>query len=231
VVAVAEHQSSGRGRLGRRWEAPPGSNLLVSVLLRPDLPADHRQLAGAVMALAARDAVGESIGLALGIKWPNDLLAPDGRKLAGVLAEADLHGGGDLEVQGTARLPIVVGIGINSNWPATDTDLPDELVGKATSLRQQVGRPVDRSGLLTALLAALSARVTDLESTVGRERQGADFRAGCTTLGTGVRVELPGEEFEGEAVDLTPEGHLVVGVDGGRRTVVAGDVVHLRPAD
>ncbi len=231
VVAVAEHQSSGRGRLGRRWEAPPGSNLLVSVLLRPDLPADHRQLAGAVMALAARDAVGESIGLALGIKWPNDLLAPDGRKLAGVLAEADLHGGSDPVAQAMPRLPIVVGIGINVNWPAVDTELPDELVGRATSLREQTGHLVDRSGLLAALLAALGARVADLESEVGRQRQGADFRAGCTTLGTAVRVELPGEEFEGKAVDLTSEGHLVVAVDGGRRTVVAGDVVHLRPAD
>jgi BirA family transcriptional regulator, biotin operon repressor / biotin---[acetyl-CoA-carboxylase] ligase len=231
VVAVAEHQSSGRGRLGRRWEAPPGSNLLVSVLLRPDLPADHRQLAGAVMALAAKDAVAESTGLDLGIKWPNDLLGPDGRKLAGVLAEADVHGGVDPVQRRTVRLPIVVGIGINVNWPAADADLPDELVGRATSLREQVGHPVDRAALLAALLAALGARASDLESEAGRVRQSADFRAGCTTIGTAVRVELPGEEFEGKAVDLTLEGHLIVAVDGENRTVVAGDVVHLRPAD
>ena len=92
VVAVADHQTAGRGRLGRRWEAPGGSNLLMSVLLRPPLPADQRQLASSVVALAATDAIAAVVGLEVGIKWPNDLLAPDGRKVAGVLAEADLAG-------------------------------------------------------------------------------------------------------------------------------------------
>ena len=141
VVAVADHQSAGRGRLGRRWEAPPGSNLLMSVLLRPDLPAEQRHLASAVVALAATEAVLTTQGLELGIKWPNDLQASDGRKVAGVLAEADLTGAEGFELP-----PVVVGIGINVNWPATDQDLPPELVGVATSLRQLLGRPVDRSG-------------------------------------------------------------------------------------
>ena len=90
VVAVADHQSAGRGRLGRSWEAPPGSNLLLSVLLRPDLPVGDRHLASAAVALAAAEAVDAVTGVRVGIKWPNDLLGPDGRKLAGVLAEADL---------------------------------------------------------------------------------------------------------------------------------------------
>ncbi len=228
VVAVADHQSAGRGRLGRRWEAPPGSNLLMSVLLRPDLPSDHRQLAGAAVALAATDAVAALTGLGLGIKWPNDLLGPDGRKLAGVLAEADVPGvpaGG-----GTPRAPIVVGIGMNVNWPEDDSDLPDELLGTATSLRQQTGRSVDRAELLEALLNFIGPRVGDLGSDAGRARQSADFQAHCTTLGTPVRVELPDDRFEGVATHLTPEGHLVVAVGGATRTVVAGDVVHLRTA-
>ena len=90
VVAVAEFQSAGKGRLGRRWEAPAGANLLLSVLLRPDLPAAERHLASAVVALAAAEGVESAAGLRLGLKWPNDLLGPDGRKLAGVLAEGDL---------------------------------------------------------------------------------------------------------------------------------------------
>ena len=114
VVAVADHQSAGRGRLGRRWEAPPGSNLLMSVLLRPDLPAGQRQLACGVVALAAIDAVASVTGLGVGIKWPNDLLGPDGRKLAGVLAETDVVGS---PAGSTLRAPIVVGIGVNVNWP------------------------------------------------------------------------------------------------------------------
>jgi BirA family transcriptional regulator, biotin operon repressor / biotin---[acetyl-CoA-carboxylase] ligase len=228
LVAVADHQSAGRGRLGRRWEAPPGSNLLMSVLLRPDLPAGHRHLASAVVALAAADAVATVTGLTVGIKWPNDLLGPDGRKLAGVLAEADVAG--PAADGATPRAPIVVGIGINVNWPRDDSDLPDGLLGSATSLLWELGRPVDRAALLDALLDALEPRAADLDTGPGRARQSADFRARCTTIGTLVGVELADERFEGVAADLTPEGHLVVEVDDGTRTVVTGDVVHVRPA-
>jgi BirA family biotin operon repressor/biotin-[acetyl-CoA-carboxylase] ligase len=240
VVAVADHQSAGRGRLGRRWEAPAGSNLLMSVLLRPRLPPEQRHLASAVVALAAADAVA-GLGLRLGIKWPNDLLAPDGRKLAGVLAEADLGPGaggpgapgerpGGRPPGGEPPAPIVVGIGINANWPVTDGDLPAELVGSATSLRQQLDRPVDRARLLESLLRSLGPRVADLDAPPGRQRQADDLRAACTTIGTAVRVDLADDRsFEGLATDVTPEGHLVVATDDGWRTVVAGDVVHVRP--
>jgi BirA family biotin operon repressor/biotin-[acetyl-CoA-carboxylase] ligase len=225
VVAVAAHQSAGRGRLGRRWEAPPGSNLLMSVLLRPGLAPGYGHLASAVVALAAADAAGSVAGVDLGLKWPNDLLAADGKKVAGVLAEADLT---RTDAPGSPRAPVVVGIGINANWPADDRDLPAELVGLATSLRQQTGRPVDLGDLLEALLAALEPRVADLESAPGRARQTGDLRHRCTTLGTRVRVELPESCFEGTATDLTPEGHLVVEEAGRSRTVVAGDVIHVR---
>jgi BirA family biotin operon repressor/biotin-[acetyl-CoA-carboxylase] ligase len=224
VVAVADHQEAGRGRLGRRWEAPPGANLLVSVLLRPDLPPASRHLASAVVALAAADAVDAVAGLATGLKWPNDLLGPDGRKLAGVLAEADLGA-----AAGPARPPVVVGIGINVAWPARLDDLPPELTTTATSLALETGHPVDRSALLDALLDALEPRVADLSTPTGRARQAADLRARCVTLGAAVRVELPDASFEGTAADVTDEGHLVVDTPDGRRTVVAGDVVHLRP--
>jgi BirA family transcriptional regulator, biotin operon repressor / biotin---[acetyl-CoA-carboxylase] ligase len=232
VVAVADHQSAGRGRLGRRWEAPSGSNLLLSVLLRPRLPPEQRHLASAVVTLAAADAVAE-LGLGLGIKWPNDLLAPDGRKLAGVLAEADLgpvSGAPGEPPGGEPPAPIVVGIGINANWPVTDRDLPAELVGSATSLRQQLDRPVDRARLLESLLRSLGPRVADLDSPPGRKRQADDLRAACTTIGTAVRVDLADDRsFEGIATDVTPEGHLVVKTGDRSRTVVAGDVIHVRP--
>jgi len=229
VVAVADHQSAGRGRLGRSWEAPPGSNLLVSVLLRPELPDGHRHLASAVVALAGADAVAAVTGLGVGIKWPNDLLGPDGGKLAGVLAEADLPG--PSKEGGTLVAPIVVGMGMNVNWPQADADLPPGLRGSATSLCQLVGRSVDRTRLLDALLDALGPRVGDLGSEAGRTRQAGDFRARCTTLGAPVRVELAEDRFEGLATDLTDEGHLVVVVGDRTRTVISGDVVHVRPLD
>jgi BirA family biotin operon repressor/biotin-[acetyl-CoA-carboxylase] ligase len=228
VVAVADHQTAGRGRLGRRWEAPARSNLLLSVLLRPDLPADQRHLASAVVALAAADAADTLVGVGLGIKWPNDLLGPGGEKVAGVLAEADLSGAPG--PSGAPAAAIVVGIGINVNWPAGDDDLPADLAGPATSLARLSGRPVDRQALLEALLTALEPRVTDLGTVTGRHRQAGAFRARCTTVGRPVRVELAAERFEGTALDVTAEGHLMVEVGGECRTVIAGDVVHLRTA-
>lgn len=230
VVAVADHQTAGRGRLGRTWEAPAGANLLMSVLLRPGLAADQRHLATTAVALAAVDAVGTLVevpggpGGRVGVKWPNDLVAPDGRKLAGVLAEADLGSA----AEGLAP-PVVVGIGVNVNWPATDDDLPPDLRGAAASLRQLAGATVDREALLAALLAALGPRAAALSTVAGRSRLADDLRAACTTIGTAVRVDLPDGSFTGTAVAVTDEGHLVVDVGGTPRTVVAGDVVHVRP--
>ena len=247
VVVVAGHQTAGRGRLGRRWEAPAGTNLLVSILLRPDLPPDQRHLAAAVVALAAAEAAGTLADLRLDVKWPNDLLAPDGRKVAGVLAESDLQarppaarlvgpaaGPGAHPTDGMpteiAPPAIVVGIGVNVNWPATDDELPEELVGTATSLRQLVDHPVDPSEVLHSLLDALDPRLDDLGTPWGRSRQADELRSRCVTLGTAVRIELADSTFEGRAVDVTPEGHLVVETGDGPRTVVAGDVVHVRPS-
>ena len=233
VVVVADHQSAGRGRLGRTWEAPAGSNLLMSVLLRPELPDDQRHLASAVVALAAADACGRVAGVVPGVKWPNDLLGHDGRKLAGVLAEADLAPAGRSAPPGPPGPPataIVVGIGINVNWPARESDLGPDLAGSATSLHRVTGARVDRTTLFEALLEALEPRVADLAHPPGRLRQAADFRARCTTLGTRVRVETAVGWFEGTARDLTSHGHLEVEVDGSVRTVVAGDVVHVRGA-
>jgi BirA family transcriptional regulator, biotin operon repressor / biotin---[acetyl-CoA-carboxylase] ligase len=130
VVAVADHQTAGRGRLGRAWEAPPGAALLCSILLRPELPVDRLHLATAVVALAAAEAVETVAGLRPDVKWPNDLLLGD-RKLAGVLAEAELPA-------------VVVGIGINVSAAPPD----------AASL----GEGVDRESLLVALLDNLERR-------------------------------------------------------------------------
>jgi BirA family biotin operon repressor/biotin-[acetyl-CoA-carboxylase] ligase len=231
VVAVADHQTAGRGRLGRSWQAPAGANLLLSVLLRPLLGPDQRHLATTAVALAAVDAIaatgaaGAGAPGRVGIKWPNDLVAPDGRKLAGVLAEADLT-----SVTPGSPPPVVVGIGINVNWPAVDDEVPPEFRGTATSLRQLAGFGSDREQLLVAVLAALGPRVAALATEAGRAQLAGDLRSACTTLGTPVRVDLPDRSFTGTAVSVTDDGHLVVDADGTPRTVVAGDVVHVRPA-
>ena len=252
VVAVADHQTAGRGRLGRTWEAPAGANLLFSVLLRPDIDATDRHLATTAVALAAVDAIraigvdavpgGAAVpighsevpgtvpsgvaGVRVSIKWPNDLVDTYGRKLAGVLAESDLASAPPAE---GLPAPIVVGIGINVNWPVDDADLPPELRGRAVSLRMLAGAPVDREELLHSLLSALDGRTADLVTIPGRDRLARGLLAACSTVGTQVRVDLADGSFEGTATGISPEGHLVVESDGRTRTVVAGDVVHVRP--
>jgi BirA family biotin operon repressor/biotin-[acetyl-CoA-carboxylase] ligase len=204
VVAVADHQTAGRGRLGRTWEAPAGASLLLSVLLRPALEPGRLHLVTAAVALAAAEACEQVAGVRPDLKWPNDLLVDD-RKLAGVLAEADLPA-------------VVVGIGINVNWGATDVP------NGGVALDQCAGRPVERGAVLDGLLVALESRVTDWDAV------GTEYRQRCATVGRLVRIDLGDETFTGTVADVSDEGHLLVDVGMCIRTVTAGDVVHLRPA-
>jgi BirA family biotin operon repressor/biotin-[acetyl-CoA-carboxylase] ligase len=179
----------------------------MSVLLKPDLPPDRLHLVTAAVAVAAVDGLHDVAGFRPGIKWPNDLVVDD-RKLAGVLAEAE--GGA-----------VVVGIGINLNWPA---DLPQELASIAVSANQVAGEQVDREAVLMALLDHLGASLGDWATVA------STYRRNCVTIGRAVRVELSDETFTGTASDVTDEGHLLVDIGMCLRTVSAGDVVHLRPA-
>ena len=221
VVVVADHQTAGRGRLGRVWQAPPGASLLATVLLRPTIPVVDAHLVTIAAALAAADACDAVAGVRPGLKWPNDLVVErDGttRKLAGLLAESVVSGG---------RIDAVaLGMGLNVQWPSP---LPDDLADIATALNLEAGRDVSRDDVLTAWLACLAERYQRLTAAGGTEALLAAYRVACSTLGREVRAELPGETLHGRAADVTREGHLVVETDDGRRVVSAGDVVHLRP--
>jgi BirA family biotin operon repressor/biotin-[acetyl-CoA-carboxylase] ligase len=220
TVLVAEHQDAGRGRLARSWVSPPGSGLTVSVLFRPTGVHPSRfgwlpLLAG----LAALDAVRTVTTAPAGLKWPNDLLVgAEPRKVAGILAE----------VADPGRPAVVVGIGIN-----VDAAPPDQ--PHATSLAAEAGHPVDRTEVLVALLTCLSEREAAWRAGRGdadATRLRADYREGCRSLGSSVRVELPGgTSVTGIAEDVDVDGRLLLlDAQGHRRAVAAGDVVHLRPA-
>jgi BirA family transcriptional regulator, biotin operon repressor / biotin---[acetyl-CoA-carboxylase] ligase len=139
AVVVADEQTAGRGRLGRRWLAPAGTSLLCSVQLRPQIDPQRLPELTGLAAQAAAEAIEEVTGLATEIKEPNDLLI-GGRKVAGVLAEA-------------REDRVVLGVGINVNIPAGE--LP---TGVATSLLVETGRELDRSDLLVELLERLERR-------------------------------------------------------------------------
>jgi len=233
IVLVADHQTAGRGRAGRSWVAPPGAGLLVSVLLRP--PAPVVDLATMAVAVSAAAAVARVAGFEPRLKWPNDLVWPgDGsardRKLAGILAEADWPAGSSIsagwkEPAAHDRAVVVVGIGVNVDWP---DEFPDELADLAVAIKHVVDEPVDREDLLIALLEELGPRYAAL---VDGDRTSllAEWRSRSATLGRWVRVDLGADDVEGTAVDVTDDGHLVVEtLEGIRRELAVGDVVHLR---
>jgi BirA family biotin operon repressor/biotin-[acetyl-CoA-carboxylase] ligase len=224
AVLVADHQTAGRGRLGRTWEAPAGTSLLCSTLIRPDLPLGQVQLVTMAVGIAASDACDAVAGVRPGLKWPNDLViaGPDGgdHKMAGVLAESIVREG--------SVAALVIGMGLNVNWPA---DLPDDLAAIATSLNHHAGRSVDREDLLAAHLLGLETMLAQLGGQGGRDELLLRYRQLSATLGRQVRVEMASSATVGTAVDVTDEGHLLVDVGGEIVPIAAGDVIHLRPAD
>ena len=214
-VVIAEHQSAGRGRGGKRWQAAPGESLLLSIVLRPTDPPSSMTVGPAPirLGLAACRAIERVAGVQAALKWPNDILAPDGRKLAGILCEA---------VSGAAPF-VVAGIGINVLQP--DSGWPPELDGRATSLRAATAVEPDRAALAGALIDALRP------FTPGSPELDADelraFERRDALLGSS--VELGGVPV-GTAAGLRPDGALLVRSTGTTRVVHAGTVRISAPA-
>ena len=232
VVVAAHHQSAGRGRAGRTWSAPPRASLLCTVLLRP--PAPLAPLVTMALAVAAAEAVEALAGFSPGLKWPNDLVVEgeDGatRKLAGILAEAEWPPGSHIaagyrEPAPHERATVAAGIGLNVDWPH---DLPDDLADIAVALNHVSGVRLTTTAVLEALLDRFDVHYGGLVT--GRSADViAAWRARSSTLGRRVRVDLGADDVVGTAVDVTDDGHLVVEtLDGRRRTLAVGDVVHLR---
>jgi BirA family biotin operon repressor/biotin-[acetyl-CoA-carboxylase] ligase len=211
LVAVAEYQTHGRGRLGRTWEAPAGSSLLCSVLLRPQIDLDDLQLGVAGVSLALRAALVRLCGLRPDLKWPNDLLVGES-KVAGVLAEVVATDDG---------AALVIGVGVNL------TDHPDG----ATSVSREAGVTITPPALLDILLEEIEPRRARLDDAEGRATLRAEYERALVTLGRRVRVETPDGFHVGDARGVDASGRLLVDVDGSPRAFSAGDVVHVRASD
>jgi BirA family biotin operon repressor/biotin-[acetyl-CoA-carboxylase] ligase len=183
ALVLAEVQERGRGRRGRPWESRPGESLTFSLLLRPALPLSALSLLPLLSGLALLEAVG--LG---GLKWPNDLLAPDGRKLAGVLLEA--------KAEGEEVAYALLGVGVNVAWAP-----------EGAAFLQEFG-PYSRREVLLAFLRRLEALLPLLEDP---EALLARYRQASYTLGRRVRVETPKGVVEGVAQEVLPDGSLLVG--------------------
>jgi len=216
AVLAAEHQTAGRGRNGRQWTTPPRSQIAVSVGIdTTGVPSTAWGLLPLATGVAVVDAISAATGVEAKLKWPNDVLVDTG-KLAGILAEV------------ASPAPTVV-IGTGLNVSVMPDDVPDSV---ATSLAMLTDAPVDRSALLTEFLTRLADRVESWRAAGGADdRLLDDYRQCSGTLGTAVRVLLPGDrQLLGDAVDIDESGRLLIDSEGERITVAAGDVTHLRPA-
>jgi BirA family biotin operon repressor/biotin-[acetyl-CoA-carboxylase] ligase len=213
TVLVAEHQDAGRGRLDRVWTSPPRAGLTVSLLVRPDVPAARRAWLSLLTGVALAEAVSEVAGVRASLKWPNDLLAPGGAKLAGILAE-------------TSGRAVVVGAGLNVSTRA------EELPETGTSLALVAGTPVDRAAVLLAYLRAFERRYLRWVGVLGDPVSSGlaqDYLAWCSTVGTTVTVTMPdGSALHGVAEAVDWDGRLVVRTRGGVVELASGDVRHVR---
>lgn len=211
TVVFTDFQSAGRGRLGRVWEATPGSSLLCSILLRPPLDVGELQLAVACVALGARAALVRLSGVRPGLKWPNDLMVGE-KKLAGLLAEVVTN-------QDSAAMVIGIGVNLTSNGSSDE---------RATNVAAESGVTVTARALLDILLEEVEWRRRALEGEEGRRQLREEYERSLETLGQVVSVQTRDTTVVGEALAVDSSGALVVLVDGVRRTFEVGDVVHLR---
>ena len=213
VARFTDLQTAGRGRRDRAWDMVPGGGLLVSFFVPwSDAASAHR--IPSALAVAAVDAVAEH-GRTVGLKWPNDLLTKDARKVAGMLAEMVSAEGG---IAG-----VVVGIGCNVSWRP-----PDQADRRAAMLDELAAEPIDRPALGRSLCAAFDRELEALAAT-GPGPLADRVRARSYTIGSDVRVEQADGVLVGRATDIDEDGRLILDVDGWQHRIEVGDVVHARP--
>jgi BirA family transcriptional regulator, biotin operon repressor / biotin---[acetyl-CoA-carboxylase] ligase len=211
-VILAEHQSAGRGRLGRNWASPRGASVLASLILLDDTLDLTGDLLALLTAVAAVDAVRSATGVVAEIKWPNDLVL-EGRKLGGILIESRAWAPAPhLPGSGNAY---VVGIGINCLQHRNH--FAPELRPWATSLELECPRAIDRTAVVRHLLGELDGWLAAPRTWDTETLRDAWVRR-AQPLGRRIRVRHDGETFAGQVLDIDPAAGLVVQLDhGGRR--------------
>ena len=223
TLLVADMQTAGRGRRGRSWTSPAGTNIYYTLILKPKFDPDKASMLTLVMAMAVSEGIEKYLAdngckdVTCGIKWPNDVVL-SGRKCVGILCE------GAFDPEG--RLCVIMGVGFNGNQRV----FPPELAASATSLFLEKQRqnpdaePVILRELLTAFLEAAEKAADRLEEG-GLPAILPEYRARSVTIGSAVRVIAPTEEYIGQAEGMDASGSLLVRDGSGvLRTVVCGDV-------
>lgn len=211
TLAVAEKQEAGRGRRGRSWEAPAGSGIYMTLVLKPEIDPNNASMITLVAALAVAGAITKCTGKPAGIKWPNDIVM-NGKKVCGILTE--------MSAQFDYVNHIVVGIGINVH----NENFPKEIEQMATSIYLETGEHVNRAALIEEVLEqferyyAVYLKTEDLSGLV------REYNASLVNMQKNVRVLDPKEPFEGKAMGITDRGELIVDTWESRKLVSSGEV-------
>lgn len=215
TLVVAEKQTAGRGRRGKVWESPLGTGIWMSLVLRPQIMPAEASVLTLLCGLATAEAIEAETGLSAGIKWPNDILI-NGKKAVGILTEMDCE---------MSEVHFVIpGIGINVNTAS----FPPEIADIATSLYLECGKTVSRRRLVHKVLERLEEHYETFLRTGSFAAMLEDYRKHCITLGKEVHV-LGRDPFFAEALDITPEGELLVRrADNGKEEVVFSGEVSIR---
>ncbi len=212
TVIVANKQTAGKGRRGRTWESPAGTNLYFSILLRPEIEIEKAPMLTLIMAYSAAKVLREEWGVRAGIKWPNDLVL-SGKKICGILTEMALNG----NVIGH----VVVGTGINVNV----TDFPEELRDKATSLYLETKTQFDRKKLLNEVLKEFWKQYNRFLEVQDLSFMQEAYNEILVNRGREVLVLEPGNEYSAVARGINAQGELLIEKNDGSKTAVyAGEV-------
>ncbi|MDP5019888.1 MAG: biotin--[acetyl-CoA-carboxylase] ligase [Opitutales bacterium] len=217
-AVLARTQKAGRGRLGRKWHSAPSGNLYLSLAFRPFIPPDRLKPFTLWMGLALCAHVEKSLGLKLGLKWPNDLQAPDGRKVAGMLTEARLDADSVRE--------LVFGVGLNLT--GAPKDFPADLRASAGSLEAALGAPLDLNREAAGVIAALFRAWEQFEEGTWSRSFRRLWSHHDVLAGKSVRVGLRGDPVAGIVDGIDDEGSLILRTGGGRRAIVSSGEVTLR---
>jgi len=223
LVIIADSQTLGRGRHGRRWLSPPGVNLYFTVLLRPPLAPEETTILPLLASVAVVDGIRACTGIHASIKWPNDIMIGD-KKVGGILMEA--------RTKGRMIELVALGIGINVNMRPEMFDR--DITASATSLREVIGQDIHRVRLLKEILEHLDYWYNGLLEG-NRALIIEEWRRRDSTIGNEVLVEVlgphgtPRERFRGIAEDINDKGFLIIRLSsGGIKRVSSGDVTILR---
>lgn len=219
TVIIADAQTRGKGRLGRTWVSPPGKNLYMSVILKPEIPPTDATILTLMTAVACASAVKKLTSIPVSIKWPNDLIVGN-KKLCGILTEIRA----DMDRISTA----VIGIGININLETQD--MPDDIKTLATSIKLETGEPQSRTVFAVEILKGID-KWYDVLIRLGKKIIIEEWLQLSSTIGQTVTVTTGNTVLTGIAEGIDNEGMLILKLpDASFKKISAGDLTVLRTA-